>query len=598
FVEKGEVWIYDLTTKNISKIFQTNSKVISLSFSPDGQYIAIAEDAGKISIWDLQKEKLKKTLIVHSDTLFYLWRMKNICYSPDGRYIISGNGDGIIKVWDCTNYNLYKQLNEPYSEVAVRAISFSRNENIFVTLHEDATRYYIKGWDYNNFSQIFERNIDKNKIYYGFNLWDLNSALEFNIYNNFLLLQSAPYAKVLDQKERVEVGSIRYSSDSLYFSSFSPDGNSIGLLGSRGLELYKINEISKKTADQKNLPLISWIQPVKESLKVSSPKIKLEANFDSLSPITKTELFVNNVLYSTRDFEIVDNNEKIFTQKFSAEVPLAKNESKTTNITIKVTNKDGTTSSSRIIHLTEDVVVAPPKPEPTPAPTVIKEKRLALVVGNSNYKNGGNLKNPQNDADSMANVLKQLDFEVIKAKDQTQEQLDKLVREFTAKLKNYDVGLFFYAGHGIELNGTNYIIPVDAGKLDKSDVEFKCINTSWLQGRMAEAGSYNKTNIVILDACRNNPFRSWRAYDEEVWAPPARVPSGLIVAYAASQGERANDQPTESNGLYTSILLKHLRTKGLEIKDLFMRVRVELSQKGVQISNENVTLFQNFYFVK
>ena len=224
------------------------------------------------------------------------------------------------------------------------------------------------------------------------------------------------------------------------------------------------------------------------------------------------------------------------------------------------------------------------------------EKRLALVVGNSDYTIGA-LRNPANDARSMRDALQDCGFEVIIATNAGKQTIEQKVREFTSRLVNYDVGLFFYAGHGLEIDGTNYVVPTDVRQgLTKADVQYSCIQSQWIQDRMAEAGNYDKTNILILDACRNNPFRSWnRDVYADTWIPPTKVPTGVITCFSASQGETASDGDG-SNGLYTSILLKHLKTRGITVEEVFKRVRIELLQKGGQVPIESTKLTKTFYF--
>jgi len=136
-----------------------------------------------------------------------------------------------------------------------------------------------------------------------------------------------------------------------------------------------------------------------------------------------------------------------------------------------------------------------------------QERRLALIVGNGNYPTS-TLSNPENDAKSMEKSLKALGFKVIRHENLTQKKLTQAIDDFGNKLKHYDVGLFFYAGHGIQAKGFNYLIPVDAVLKAESDVEYNCVRADRIFGKMEEA--QNDINIIILDACRDNPFeRSW-----------------------------------------------------------------------------------------
>jgi uncharacterized caspase-like protein len=160
------------------------------------------------------------------------------------------------------------------------------------------------------------------------------------------------------------------------------------------------------------------------------------------------------------------------------------------------------------------------------------------------------------------------------------------------------VGLFFYAGHGIQVNGNNYLIPVDARLQDENDVEYDCVRAGRILGKMESAGT--RTNIVILDACRDNPFeRSWNRGAQGKGLAFMNAPSGSLIAYATSPGTTAADG-TGGNGVYTSALLEHIQTPGITIEEVFKRVRTSVRQQSQskQIPWESTSLEGNFYFNK
>ncbi|MHC1701043.1 MAG: caspase family protein [Humidesulfovibrio sp.] len=221
------------------------------------------------------------------------------------------------------------------------------------------------------------------------------------------------------------------------------------------------------------------------------------------------------------------------------------------------------------------------------------ERRMALVIGNSAYK-AAPLKNPVNDARDMAAALKGLGFEVSLLADATHKQMESAAREFGLKLRQGGVGLFYYAGHGIQVAGENYLVPVDALIQTESDVKFGCLNAGLVLGKMEDAG--NGLNVIILDACRNNPFaRSFRS--AEMGLAKMDAPTGSIIAYATAPGSVAADGPGK-NGVYTEHLLRNMRTPGLPITDLFMRVRmgVVAATGKKQVPWEASSLTGYFYF--
>ncbi len=225
------------------------------------------------------------------------------------------------------------------------------------------------------------------------------------------------------------------------------------------------------------------------------------------------------------------------------------------------------------------------------------QKRIALIIGNGDYQHGGYLRNPLNDAEDMSSVLLKLGFEVVLVKDANLVELKSVIDDFGLKLSNYDVGLFYYAGHGIQTKGFNYFIPVDAQLKTEAQVEFNCVRTDRLLSLMESAS--NSTNIIILDACRNNPFeRSWSRSVNGSGLAFMDAPSGSFIAYATSPGRTASDGYGR-NGLYTSALLQHIVEPNISIELMFKKVRETVSEKSekAQIPWESTSLLGNFYFV-
>lgn len=273
---------------------------------------------------------------------------------------------------------------------------------------------------------------------------------------------------------------------------------------------------------------------------------------------------------------------------FSVNVPLAIGENR-----ITVTAMDTRMmSANRVITVNrESTVVDDPS-------TGFNEKRLALVMGNSNYTHGGSLNNPVNDAVAMKVALESLGFTVLDHHNCDQRTMRRAMDEFGERLKNYTVGLFFYAGHGIQVNGNNYLIPVDARLTDQNDVEYDCVRAGRILGKMESAGT--RTNIVILDACRDNPFeRSWSRSAQGKGLAFMNAPSGSLIAYATSPGNTAADG-SGRNGLYTSALLEYIHTPNITIEEVFKRVRTSVKRQSGdrQIPWESTSLEGNFYFKK
>jgi hypothetical protein len=226
---------------------------------------------------------------------------------------------------------------------------------------------------------------------------------------------------------------------------------------------------------------------------------------------------------------------------------------------------------------------------------VEKSKRFALVIGNAAYK-ASPLSNPVNDAGDIARTLSELGFEVIYKQNSSQAEMKRAIREFGDKIVKGDVALFYFAGHGAQVNGENYLIPVDAVITKEEEIEYESVNAGFVLAQMASA--QNNLNIVILDACRNNPFaRSFRSQAQGL--AQIRAPAGTLIAYATAPGSVAADGKGK-NGLYTEELLKSMRAPGLKIEDVFKQVRVAVRKKsqGKQTPWESSSLEGDFYFVQ
>ncbi len=224
------------------------------------------------------------------------------------------------------------------------------------------------------------------------------------------------------------------------------------------------------------------------------------------------------------------------------------------------------------------------------------EKRIALVIGNGAYPSAP-LKNPVNDAALISTELKKFGFEVTTITDGSQNQIKKAISDYGDLLSTDKsiIGLFYYAGHGIQAKGKNYIIPVDAKVEKEADVVVYCVDLDDLMANLEYAG--NNLNMVILDACRNNPFgRGFRSAAGTGLAT-VNAPSGTIIAFATAPGSTAADGEG-NNGLYTQEFVKVLQVPNLKLEDVFKKVRTQVKTQsgGKQIPWENSALEGDFYF--
>ena len=217
------------------------------------------------------------------------------------------------------------------------------------------------------------------------------------------------------------------------------------------------------------------------------------------------------------------------------------------------------------------------------------------MIGNGSYHQP--LHNALNDADDMARTLRQLGFQVLLRKDLNLQQMEESVRTFGDQLQTAAVGLFYYAGHGVQVGGLNYLVPVDAHIRREDEIRFQSLSADLVLEKMRSAEG--RTNIVILDACRNNPFVNSRAYAGAGGLAPMNAPSGTIIAYATGPNAVASDGLDGRNGLYTSYLLKTIVRPKTPIEQVFKEVRVHVraDSGGQQTPWETSSLQGDFFFV-
>ena len=221
--------------------------------------------------------------------------------------------------------------------------------------------------------------------------------------------------------------------------------------------------------------------------------------------------------------------------------------------------------------------------------------RFALVIGNGRYEDVP-LKNAPNDAKAIAEHLTRMGFDVTLKLDSTRSEMVETIRAFGAKLsKQKGVGLFYFAGHGAQLAWRNYLIPVDAKIKNISEVQGQAVDMDTLLESVTRAR--NAMNLIILDACRDNPFGG-DVEVEQKGLSQVDAPPGTLLAYATAPGNVAADG-TGTNGLYTEHMLKEMQAPGAKIEDVFKRVRLNVRRqsRGQQVPWESTSLEQDFYFI-
>ena len=307
---------------------------------------------------------------------------------------------------------------------------------------------------------------------------------------------------------------------------------------------------------QINLPTFEWLN---FASTVNQKEYQLKVGVKSASKIEDAKVLVNGSL--SRGIHTVQSDG--FDQTINETLKLSEGAN---NIEVIVRNADGTASSTKVITYKVSNTI----------PDVSNGKRIALVIGNSNYTNSSALKNPVNDATDVAKKLESLGFTVIRSLDQTKRGMETAINDFGIRAQGYDVALFFYAGHGISYNGNNYMIPIDANLAAEEDVQYDCTNTKRVLDKMDKANC--KMKIVILDACRDLPSfaRGWhRSVDNSGGFKDMSAPRGTYIAYATKDGDVALDGKGR-NSPYTTALLETFDEPNLPLSLFFERVGVKV----------------------
>ena len=242
-----------------------------------------------------------------------------------------------------------------------------------------------------------------------------------------------------------------------------------------------------------------------------------------------------------------------------------------------------------------------------------RNERVALIIGNSSYSHSASLKNPVHDASAISQAFNRLGFKVIEGRDLSRSAMDSQVQDFRQRLEKAEIAVLFYAGHGLQINHTNFLVPVDFNSQEEGELASRLFELDTVLSDMTQRA---RVSLVFLDACRDNPFkgdltaklsggrslavdqmRGVRVVGEGLAEVKGRI--GTLIAYATQPGNFAADG-TGTNSPFTAALLKHLEDPGLEVRELLMQVRNSVVQEtnGSQIPWDHSSLVENVYLKK
>jgi len=323
-----------------------------------------------------------------------------------------------------------------------------------------------------------------------------------------------------------------------------------------------------------NPPVISWTNPTDPSAIVNSEIINIEACIKSATELKSAKILVNGVQQAS---EMMFKPPQASDCNYSLSKSIILKEGDNSVYIIADNFAGSVTSEKRLIRFQ----------------TALADRRLALVIGNSDYGSSNVLKNPVNDANLMEGTLKSLGFDVIKLTNATKNQMMEGLREFSKKLTEYNVALFYYAGHGVQVEGQNYLIPTGAAMAEPTDCKWEAISQNTILEEFERVPE--NINIIILDACRNNPFRSWTRGGGQGFRAINAV-TGTIISYATSENSTAADGEG-MNGPFTEELVKQINTPQ-SITSVFMNTRKQVMKRtnGAQRPQESNMLTGDFYF--
>ena len=545
------------SAQQLEKVVEVGTKANKLSavaLTANGAVAATAANDGKVYIIGLPDGKIKKVLMGHSD------EVTSLAFSGNGKYLVSGSLDETVRVWDWES-GIEKFVFDEHSG-AVRAIAVHPKLNFVASSGTDLS---IHIWDLyegklvETINQAHEKDI---------------MSLAFHPSANQLLSGSGDsWLKVWDRSSGVYLPTLKADHNNWVRAvCFSADGQQLLSTGDDSRLKVWDAESGMEVGNFKNNK--GWVHSLS-----ADPSGTYAATGAEGKKVVLTELKSGEKSWTSDNMDAF-----VSSLSFSADGKW-----------LGATSYNNAFSLFNLSALKlEPLNPASGGPDlANVADIKTNEIRVALIIGNSNYTQTSPLKNAVNDAKLMEATLKKLGFDVTVITDGTYEEMKNAVFELGDKAEKADVNLFYYAGHGLEIDGENYLVPVDAAIENAVDVKQSALPLSGVLATL----EYNSQalNMCILDACRNNPFPTGKRGGAGL--AKVEAPRGTIIAYATDPGSTASDGDGE-NGLYTSILAQEM-LKPQRIEDVFMRTRITVEEQSGQTQRpwEEARLLGLFYLM-
>lgn len=546
----------------------------------------------------------------------YIGEFKNKVRNGYGYYKFK-NGDEYIGDWKNSRrhgYGVYLYSGHPKYRKYAGQWSDNERTGMGIMHYKDATPYKYGQWEANRFKISSPLDgCQTGDCYDGFGVYVWKDGSKFEgMYKNgkrsgqgiYYYPKGGVYSGSFQDNKRHGLGTYYYTSGKRYVGGWKEEAKhgkgrifqkgSIAKQGCWNDGVYIGSECTEGSnttpllAD-KTGPVINITRPA----VVRGTGIVVASNEVVVSGTVTDESGIKRVRVHGYIAKLA--NQGTTTKGFAAKVIFAERQNQ---FWVEAEDKFGNISTKKYTVAVSTPVAAKERPEGS-------EKRSALIIGNADYKSMP-LRNPVNDARAMATKLEDLGFDVSLHTNISQNQMKQAVNNFSEKLKNDGgVGMFYYAGHGLQEQGQNYLVPINAKIRKPSDIELEAVQLQRILNSMQDAA--NRLNIVVLDACRDNPYGNggplWdlektRGQQDNGFEPVV-APFGTFIAYSTAPGRAASDGSGQ-HGLYTEELLKVLdHAHGMKLEDIFKRVRsnVRKRSKSLQIPWENSSVEGDFYFI-
>ncbi len=545
---------YNVKTETSTEINTGHNGIVNaIALSTSGKTIATAADDAKINILNSETFEIEKTLTGHTDAV------NVIQFSPDGKKIVSASDDKSFKIWEIQSGKVIFEKSANYNTVT--KILFSPDNKHIYFLSDFYTVLIFNAENY-----TVEHNVQLEN----------ESISDIQLTNNGSHLLISGFAGSLAIFDAINAEKISYQYLNEPLNCIAINNTNSLLAGGTSKGIVKLWKLDLPVAKEIFAPVFNWISPEYSGFEIKKSNFELTVEVSNVKNLERIELFLNDTLQismlATSCYNATNNSYRIQER--------LKLKSIENRISIKLSN-------SYNDEIIENTIVYKKK-----------NTRLALVIGNSDYLEG-RLKNPVNDARDLTSTLNEMEFDVLYYENISDKiEMEDAIIDFGKKLASYQVGMFYYAGHGIQVDGVNYLIPTQVRLNSPRVVRKYCLDADIVLAEMEGAGC--PVNIVVFDACRNNPFeRSWTRSVQGNGLAAMTAPDGTFVAYSTAPGSTALDGEGD-NGLYTSQLLEYIKTPGLSIEQVFKKVGASVKQKTEKTQTPwfSSSFTGDFYFIE